>query len=422
VRLTSPSVLLDRSLIAVFIFFVFASTFSVAAGSIAGGVASFLFLVIAIQRRYFPSYSALKWFYLWAGLYLFWSIFSSQVAHPGLAALIPLDNEWLFVLVPTGIWFFQNTRATRLLLYAFAFGVALISLYSIGQFFWGWNFLKPDYVIGRSVQGYHIAGNFTSSITFGIYYATAGLFLFGYGLKSGEKRLDWSNRLFIVTGLLAMGVAVLSNERGPTLAVLLTLFAIAFLLRSKRVLIGVGVALLVMIAVGIQSGVFMRSWDLMSKELSMRHDRSRRFIWTYSLRVAQDHPFVGVGPGHMREAYTKVVPTDIPDVTIQGHAHNDFLTVAAESGFPGAAFLLALWATVLGCCFQAQRSTKLTADERGLALGALAGSMGFLVTSLFDVPFAGPTVRQMLMVVWAAGLGMYLKAHLAGPEGDSRTA
>ena len=131
---------------------------------------------------------------------------------------------------------------------------------------------------------------------------------------------------------------------------------------------------------------------------------------------------MGVGPGHMREAYTKVVPTDIPDVTIQGHAHNDFLTVAAESGFPGAAFLLALWVTVLGCCFRAQRSTLLTAGERGLALGALAGSMGFLVTSLFDVPFAGPTARQMLMVVWAAGLGMYVKMHLAGSEGDSRTA
>ena len=405
-----PSGMTDRVLFAVYLFFIFSSTFSVAAGSIAGGVASSLFLVFAIQRRYPSLKSELKWFYLCAGLYLFWSILSSQVANPGLAALKPLGREWMFFLVPVGVWVFRNDRAAQVVLLTFAFGIALISLYSVGQFFWGWNFLKPNYVIGRHEQGYCIAGNFTCSVTFGIYYATAGLFLFGFGLKSEEKRSGWCSRLFIVAGLLAMGVAVLSNERGPTLAVLSTLVVLAILLHSRRVLIGIGLALLLMIGVGFQSGVFERSRDLMNKELSMRHDRSRRFIWTHSLRVALDHPFVGVGPGQMREAYAHVMPSDIPDATIQGHAHNDFLTVAAESGFPGAVFLLGLWVTVIGYCMRAYRSAVLTPNERALALGALVGSMGFLITSLFDVPFAGPTARQMLMFVWASGLAMYTKS------------
>jgi O-antigen ligase len=421
--LQTTSGMTERALFAVYAFFIFSSTFSVAAGSIAGGVASFLSLVVAIRHRYFPLNSELKWFYLCAGLYLFWSILSSQVNHPGFAALRPIGREWMFFLVPAGVWVFQDNRVARMLLPAFAFGIALISLYSIGQFFWGWNFLKPNYIIGRQENGYCIAGNFTCSVTFGIYYATAGLFLFGYGLKSGWRHSDWSNRLIIVTGLLAMGVAVLSNERGPTLAVLLGLIVLAALmLRSKRALIGVGMALLLMIGVGFQSGVFVRSRALMSKELSMRHDRSRRFIWTYSLRVARDHPLVGVGPGHMKEAYARVMPPDMPDVTIQGHAHNDFLTVAAESGFPSAAFFLALWVTVWGYCFRAYRSTVLTSDDRSLVLGALVGSTGFLVTSLFDVPFAGPTARQMLMFVWAAGLAMYVKSKSGSPSPNDLTS
>jgi O-antigen ligase len=381
-----------------------------------------LFLVITIQRRRSPISPVLKWFYLWVGLYMFWLILSSQIGHPG-SAFPRIGRELLlFLLVPTGIWVFQSVCAARMPIYTFAFGVVLLSLYSIGQFFWGWTFLKPDMLIERGEYGYYISGNLGFAVIFGIYYATAGLFLFGYGLKSGGQRPDWSNRFFIVSGLLSMGVAVLSNERGPTMAVLLTLISLALLLRSRRAFIGIGIALLLMIAVGIQSGVFVRSWELKSKELSMQHDRSRLFIWTYSLRVALNNPIFGVGPGLMKEGYAKVVPVDIPDVTIQVHAHNDFLTVAAESGFPAALFFLALWMTVLGCCFQAQRTTLLSADERGLALGALAGSFCFFITSLFDIPFGHTTTHQMLMIVWAAGLGMYVKMHLTGSKPETGRA
>ncbi len=420
VRMLSTFGITERTHFIIYAFFIFSSTFSIAAGSVAGGVASVLFLVIAVQNRFSPFDSKLKWFYLWAGLYVLWLILASQVANPGLASLKPIGREWMFFLVPAGIWIFQKDRMVRPLVAVFALGVALLSLYSLGQFFWGWHFLKPDYPLGRHEHGYWIAGNFTSSVTFGVYYGSAGLFLFGYGLRPGWKRLDWGSRLFIVTGMLAMTVAVLSNERGPALAVLLSLIVLAFLFRSKRGLIGIGVALSIMIAVGLQSGLFVRSRELMSKELSMRHDRSRLFIWTYSLRVARDHPWVGVGPGHMNEAYAKVMPADIPDATIQGHAHNDFLTVAAEAGFPCAAFLLALWVTVLGYCLRAYRSMALTPEDRGLALGALAATIGYLVSSMFDTPFAGQTSRQMLMFVWAAGLAMYLKSK-SGPHRHQMT-
>lgn len=394
----------------VYAIFAISSTFSVAAGSIAGGVGSLLFLILAIQMRFNPFISTLRWFWLFAGLYLTWSILAGQVAHAGFSALIPLGREWMFFLVPVGVRMFQSARAARVLLCTFAAGVALISLYSVGQYFWGWHFLKPDYVYGRHEEGYWIAGNFTGSVTFGIYYATAGLFLFGYGLIPGWYRSDWGARLIVLAGVLAMGVAVLSNERGPTVAILVTLFLLALFIRPRGVLVAVAVALLLMVAVGFESGVFTRSRELMSKELSMRHDRGRLFIWAHSLRVALDHPLLGVGPGNMAEGYAKVMPADIPDATIQGHAHNDFLTVAAESGFPGSVFFLALWVIVLKYCYRALRSTALTSEDRRLALGAMVGSVGFLVSSLFDVPFAGPTVRQMLMFVWGAGLAMHVKS------------
>lgn len=400
---------LDWLLLVVFSIFAFTSTFAVPDRSNVGAIASILLLAIVITRRQSPFNSALKWFYISVGMYLIWLIVASQIAHPGSSFPLIGRELLLFLLVPTGIWVFQRVNEVRIPLYAFAAGVVLLSLYSIGQFFWGWSFLRPGMLIERGEHWYYVTGNQGWPAIFGIYYATAGLFLFAYGLKSGSHAKNWSNRLFVISGTLSMGVAVLSNERGPTLAVLITLIVLAVLLRSRRALVGIGVTLLLMIAVGIQSGVFVRSWELKSKEISMLHDRSRLFIWTYSLRVALNNPLFGVGPGHFVEEYAKVVPTNIPDITVPAHAHNDVLKVAAERGFPAALFFLAVWITVLGCCFWAQRATLLLPDFRALALGALAGSCCFFITSLFDVPFGHTSTFQMLMILWGAGLAAYVK-------------
>ena len=160
----------------------------------------------------------------------------------------------------------------------------------------------------------------------------------------------------------------------------------------------------------------------MEKELSYLHDQGRLFIWTHAYYVARGHPIFGVGPGHFREGFAAELPTDPPGFVPQGHAHSDFLTYAAESGFPQLILFLGLWIVVWRYSWRAYRSLHGSPDDRRVVLAALAGSTCFFFTSFFDIPFAHSATRQMLMFVWAAGLGTYLKLHLAGSEGGRRTA
>lgn len=407
-RLTSPPTLFERLVIAAFAIFVLASTFSVAGGSLAGGVVAVLFVAGAITTRRFPGLIELKWFYLAAASFVFCMFVTAQISNPGIDSLVHLRHEWLLVLVPAGVWLLSNGKVGRWMVGVFALGVGAISLYSIGQFFWGWHFLKPHYQLQQHALGYWIVGNFNGSVTFGIFYAVAGIFLLGYGVCSAWRETDTLGKWATSAGGVAIVAAILSNERGPTVAVIAGIVALALLLRSKRAVIGLAVALTIIAAVGLQSGVFARMSSLWTKELSMLHDQGRLFIWTHAFYVARDNPVVGVGPGNFREGYAEELPIDPPVFVSHGHAHSDFLNYAAESGFPQLVFFLGMWVAVLWYGWKAFRSTAISAESRRLALAALAGSICFLVTSLFDIPFGHSATRQMLMFVWGAGLGAYL--------------
>ena len=68
------------------------------------------------------------------------------------------------------------------------------------------------------------------------------------------------------------------------------------------------------------------------------------------------------------------------------------------------------WVSVWWYSWRAFRSAILTSFDRRVALAAFLGATCFFLTSVTEASFAAESVRQMLMFVWAAGLGMYLKS------------
>lgn len=126
--------------------------------------------------------------------------------------------------------------------------------------------------------------------------------------------------------------------------------------------------------------------------------------WSCAIRMFEDKPFFGYGPGTYMFQYAPYQLT--ADRTIistnsanGGNAHSEYLGPMAESGFLGAISVLALIITVV---YTGIRTYSKTADKRlkTLVMGALLGLItyyihgsmnNFLDTDKLSVPFWGFT-------------------------------
>lgn len=90
--------------------------------------------------------------------------------------------------------------------------------------------------------------------------------------------------------------------------------------------------------------------------------------------IIAEHPLLGVGTGGFAAAYAARVP---PGGVVTDNPHNEYLLIAAQTGLPGAALLVALFATAW------HGARRLPALERDLARGiVLATAVGCLFNSL----------------------------------------
>lgn len=125
-------------------------------------------------------------------------------------------------------------------------------------------------------------------------------------------------------------------------------------------------------------------------------NNQRALIWSKTPAIIADNPFIGVGAGGFRNvspAYGIVGGRGLPFV----HAHNIFLTVAAESGIIGLALLLAFFGAL------AASAVRLIASFRKspvypLGLSLAAGLAGLIVCSIADYPWATLVIFAVFMV------------------------
>jgi putative inorganic carbon (hco3(-)) transporter len=115
------------------------------------------------------------------------------------------------------------------------------------------------------------------------------------------------------------------------------------------------------------------------------------------------NPILGVGIGNYNAAYDTYRLDQWP--VALGHAHNHYLTVAAEAGLLGLAGYLGFLFIAFRSALQAVRFYGLTGDRQSqaVALGILGGLAAFATHNLFDVMFVhgmGVTVGLMLALLY----------------------
>ncbi len=404
----SPSKLTD-ALFFFYALFIFGSTFSIALAQTSLGLALITFVAIIVVQRYNPFVPTLKRFYIFIALYIVWMTVCALMGETASRSLFIMKEDWLFLIVPIGIFLFQNETYRNRLITIFAAGVLLISVYGIMQHLLGLNWFKDSALTAAEGFGYKVRGNFSHRLTFGNYYATAALFFFGYALARGNDIARSHRRLFLLVSLLAMIVTLLSFSRGSILAVVVGLLVAGVILGRNHLIgtIGLLAAAALVIAL-LMPGLAERFTHAAERELDLEYEGGRPFIWEKSLDIAHEHPIFGVGAGNFETEYAARLRPDVPYFRKHVHAHNDLINMVATYGLPGFVLFAGLWLTVFGYFIGGRKRGRFTGGDR-FFLAALLGSTAFFTTSMVEATFADEEVRQMLMFVWAVGLWSWYK-------------
>jgi len=140
--------------------------------------------------------------------------------------------------------------------------------------------------------------------------------------------------------------------------------------------------------------------------------RDRLVMLDAGLRMAWDHPVVGVGVGQVKHLYPLYAPPDAP--RRRSHLHNTPLQITVERGLPG--FLL--WSWIFAAFFlQAARILgrlpREAGEDRALVLGSIMAIAAFLVGGLTEYNFGDTEV--LLVACSLMALPFVIERDLARP-------
>lgn len=205
--------------------------------------------------------------------------------------------------------------------------------------------------------------------------------------------------LSFIIGLILLSL-FFSRSRGGIIGSLVALSVLVSFgaLRRKGMSVFVIGCWLVMFAYGSIIGFdeILIRFDRLSDESAGRFS-----IWNGTRHLILDHPLTGTGLGGYGTVF-RVYQTHLAENLKAGHAHNDYLELIADLGFPAAtAIILLVW----GYWIYQARSIARSRDKRRLIrVGALAGSAAFLCQSGVEFNWQIPA-NQLVFVVLLVLMG-----------------
>ncbi|MCX6835858.1 MAG: O-antigen ligase family protein, partial [candidate division Zixibacteria bacterium] len=404
VRLRLPGAkMLRRLMTCFFLLFVFSSTFSIAISQTSLGICVLFFVAAAIRERFNPFTHELRWFWLAVTCYIGWLVIVCLLQDDPLHALNNIREEWLFVIVPVGLYLMRDRETIDLIATSLAVGLLLISIVALlsyvfrVQYHWGDGFIPLPETNPR------VSGNFSTPLTFGNFAAVGSLVILSW-VFARVKRWAALRITALLGGVLGLVAVLFCGGRGPALAGMIGLIVLLLLTSRTGRRWGLAVMIAVLLVGVLTPSVRSRFTTELGYHFNPDWPGSRLFIWGRSLEMVADHPLIGVGPGNFDLEYKQRLAPDITDRFWYQHAHNDFLEAAARSGLLGAATFGLLWVAVFGSLFRRWPRTAEGSPERELLTMSLVGSVVFLAASMTEATFSDEEVRTILMLVWALGL------------------
>jgi putative inorganic carbon (HCO3(-)) transporter len=333
-------------------------------------------------------------FAAWAGASMLWTDDVRQGSIALLAFVLPFGVlavsiarlEWSRRVL-TGLY-------AQLTLMALAFAVIGVYQWLTRDVFW-----NPKVIVGNAYAPfYRVNSVFWDPSIYGRFLVVAILASLVLVLHGAARRIALAAGVAIAATWAGL---VFSFSQSSFVALIVGVLATAALVWRWRAAAALGIASVALLSVGF-SAPPVRNAILEDVETGVNKATSGRAgLVTNGARIALDHPAAGVGIGGFRRAYAERTGLRGEEPK-RAASHNTPVTVAAEMGFPGLAFLA--WLVAAGIVPPLRRASRSFAGRTSLIVAIALAAI--TVHSLFyDAFFEDPTTWGLfglaaLVVAW----------------------
>jgi len=209
--------------------------------------------------------------------------------------------------------------------------------------------------------------------------------------------------LFVTAVVLVLGL-LLSGSRGGIISFGASMLLMAILFMTKRKYRKYGAFAIVFCLVAFSYGLHIGIDNTLKRFERVENLEHRLFITQTVFPMVADYKFTGVGLGNFKYLYPRYSPDDLNRVFSSGHAHNDWVEAAAETGLGG---LILIIAGVLLYLYRMIRVWRNRHDLFALGIGAgvMAGLLSLCFHSYFDLNMHIPANPLTLAALLALGYG-----------------
>ena len=362
-----------------------------------------------------------------------WTTLSVSPHDTELALLKFLAYLSAFLLAA---YLFDSRKGKSTLLRALILLGCFEAVYGIVQYLTGWQkiFTYTKEFDLKEATGTYINRNDFAGLLEMILPFVLGLSFYSFQIWSEHRQAGLGRRasadrssagvrsIFYLFLMVIMVVAVtFSRSRGGILAAAFSIVFIVILaqVKAKRKTWMLGFFLFLLCIVGY--GLWIGLDPVLARFEKMREPgdlqlEGRVVIWKDAIRLIRDYPLIGTGLGTFGTAIRRY-QTGFVDLNL-GHAHNDYLEFASDTGLLGAALLflpiLYLFFKMIMGFLDDTRSFR-----RSVTLGCIGSILALLIHSVTDFNLQIPANALIFAVV----LGIGYKAACVEPrESDGNSA
>lgn len=325
--------------------------------------------------------------------------------QPGWAPItLSPDLTWqafLALLPPVAafIGILSMSQATTTRIIAAYLGAGALSVFlgaaqlvAGGQQLYAWATTAPGSVNGLFANRNHLATLLIALLPFAVVMGAAAL-----RRRNDDRRLAlWFGAAFI--GIVIIGLAAIRSRAGVVLlgpSIVLSLLAAWIASGRGRPGPGLlGLAAAFVVAIGTVSAIALP--PVLERFDSQAAPEGRFENWPIVAQASDTYLPLGSGIGSFDAVFRSVEPLDTLDPTFFNHAHNDYLELWLEAGWPAAALLIAFLIWYGRRSWAAWRAG--TSRERDLQRAASVGILMMLAHSAVDYPLRTATLAVLFAV------------------------
>ena len=231
-------------------------------------------------------------------------------------------------------------------------------------------------------------------------------------LAGRELSLAWPLAATIAIVLLILGIALAKSRAGLLLGMVALIGSLPIVLALRRQR-GTRRVLAVVLGLAVVATVQFALFGILERTQSDPLDDGRWHIAEVTREAARAHAPLGSGFGTFRQAYQPFELRSAPGAAIVNHAHDDYLEIWLEGGWPAVAAMLAAALAWLSLGIRLWRRGPAP-GERGhsarlLARTAYLAASLPLLHSALDYPLRTTAMMSMFAVVAATAFAGWPK-------------